>query len=69
MKLRHFAAAATMAALAIAGPATSQNAARAYTKTDDPYELAMPFNEFCFAIQTVIRWRRASMRAARPRPT
>uniref|UniRef100_A0A6C0HKX2 Uncharacterized protein n=1 Tax=viral metagenome TaxID=1070528 RepID=A0A6C0HKX2_9ZZZZ len=32
--------------------ATSQNAARLYTKTDDPYELAMPFNEFCFAIQT-----------------
>ena len=37
MKLRHFAAAATMAALAIAGPATSQNAA--WTQDYEPVKL------------------------------
>jgi len=32
--------------------ATTQNASLAYRKTDDPYELAIPYNEYCFAIQT-----------------
>jgi hypothetical protein len=32
--------------------ATTQTACLPFTKADDPYELKIPFNEFCFSIQT-----------------
>jgi len=32
--------------------ATSQAACLPFVKADDPYELKIPFNEFCFSIQT-----------------
>lgn len=32
--------------------APSQNMASSYLKADDPYELTIPFNEFCWAMQT-----------------
>ena len=32
--------------------ATTQTACLPFTKADDPYELKIPFNEFCFSVQT-----------------
>jgi len=32
--------------------ATTQNAGSPFLKPDDPFELTIPFNEFCFSIQT-----------------